>query len=132
MLVSFVVDEAHDIWNIRVGPWKFIGQMKDDRPNHRFWTVAMSGTMTNSDPTDIQAVTDLTGSSAWSNETHPDNSLSPSSLKGMKKAIDKNLDTANLHLCRRQSGRSHMTHITSKSVPLHEGGMVLLRFLQEP
>ena len=63
----------------------------------------MSGTMISSDPTDIQAVTDIVGPSAWSNETHPYYSLSPASLKGMKKAIDKNLGTANLHLCRRQS-----------------------------
>ena len=48
----FVIDKVHDIRNLRAGPWRFIGEMKDDTLNHRFWTVAMSGTMINSDPTD--------------------------------------------------------------------------------
>ena len=65
--------------------------MKDDRLNHRFWTVAMSGTMINSDPTDIQAITDIFGSESWFDPTHKLHALTPPSLHSMKLAINRNI-----------------------------------------
>ena len=44
----FIVDEIHETRTPRNGPWRFIGQMKDDRPHLWFWVVGMSGTVIHS------------------------------------------------------------------------------------
>jgi len=65
MHVGFAcVDESHNVKNMRVGPWKDLGQMKDERPSQRFWLVPMSGTLISADPSDIIGALDIASSPA--------------------------------------------------------------------
>lgn len=65
------MDESHKVSTPGAGHWRYLERIKKDRPQLRFWLLALLGTILHSSPKDIAAPISIMSSPAWEEEEHP-------------------------------------------------------------
>ena len=82
-----IVDECHGVKSIGLGMWRSLRKMRDSRPDYRFWLMAMSGTIINSDPLDIAAPIDILCDASWNDPNHKYYHFRPAGLRKLANTV---------------------------------------------
>ncbi len=87
-----IIDESHNVIGEGKGPWRILETMRTDRPDDRFWLVAMSDTILTTSSMEILAPMSIMYDASWDDPKHPCHQLRPSALNSLSKVVTKSIE----------------------------------------